>query len=93
MGKNTKAYLSFYSRGFAPFAGKGGFAAELGRFGETTLPFFDRRCRASDSSFVLRRQGQITVMTEASVSQRHGGEAACLYLDIFINNLVVFDFF
>ena len=30
----------FYSRGFASFAGKGGFAANLGRFGETTLPFF-----------------------------------------------------
>jgi hypothetical protein len=30
----------FYSRGFAPFAGNalGGFAAEVGRFGETTLP-------------------------------------------------------
>jgi hypothetical protein len=26
--------------GFASFAGKGGFAADLGRFGETTLPFF-----------------------------------------------------
>jgi hypothetical protein len=24
----------------ASFAGKGGFAADLGRFGETTLPFF-----------------------------------------------------
>ena len=37
------------------FAGKGGFAAELGRFGETTLPFIDRRCCAFDSSFVLLR--------------------------------------
>jgi hypothetical protein len=32
--------LGFYSRGFASFAGKGGFAADLGRFGETTLPFY-----------------------------------------------------
>ncbi len=32
--------LGFYSRGFASFAGQGGFAADLGRFGETTLPFF-----------------------------------------------------
>jgi len=29
-----------HGRGFASFAGKGGFAADLGRFGETTLPFF-----------------------------------------------------
>ncbi len=32
--------LGFYSRGLASFAGQGGFAADLGRFGETTLPFF-----------------------------------------------------
>jgi hypothetical protein len=32
--------LGFYSRGFASFAGQGGFAADLGRFGETTLPFY-----------------------------------------------------
>jgi len=39
--KNTKIVcLGLYSRGFASFAGKGGFAADLGRFGETTLPFF-----------------------------------------------------
>ena len=40
-GENTKDCLPwFYSRGFAPFAGNalGGFAAEVGRFGETTLP-------------------------------------------------------
>ena len=41
--------LGFYSRGFASFAGKGGFAADLGRFGETTLPFFSirRGCSAN----------------------------------------------
>ena len=32
--------LGFYSRGLASLAGQGGFAADLGRFGETTLPFF-----------------------------------------------------
>jgi len=42
----------FYSRGFASFAGKGGFAADLGRFGETTLPFFSIGAdRAAPSSF------------------------------------------
>ena len=40
-GGNAKIIcIGFYSRGFASFAGKGGFAADLGRFGETTLPFF-----------------------------------------------------
>jgi hypothetical protein len=40
-GVNEKIIcLGFYSRGFASFAGQGGFAADLGRFGETTLPFF-----------------------------------------------------
>ena len=39
--KNTKIVcLGLYSRGFASFAGQGGFAADLGRFGETTLPFY-----------------------------------------------------
>ena len=40
-GGNAKIIcIGFYSRGFASLAGKGGFAADLGRFGETPLPFF-----------------------------------------------------
>ena len=46
------------------FAGKGGFAAELGRFGETTLPFIDRRCRVFDSPFVHPRQRQVAEMPQ-----------------------------
>jgi hypothetical protein len=42
----------FYSRGLTSFAGKGGFAADLGRFGEITLPFFSMGAdRAAPSSF------------------------------------------
>jgi len=44
----------FYSRGLSSFAGKGGFAADLGRFGETTLPFFSMGAdRAAPSSLVF----------------------------------------
>ena len=45
----------FYSRGLTSFAGKGGFAADLGRFGETTLPFFSMGAdRAAPLSFSPR---------------------------------------
>jgi hypothetical protein len=41
--------LGCYSRGFASFAGQGGFAADLGRFGETTLAFFSMGVDATHS--------------------------------------------